>query len=213
MNNVSELRAAVEAARKTHEAALAASQAAATLASQADAKLRQALHYQRRALAPIDASLALTVAFQALRKQGFIARKRFWCCQGCGLSALGASPYNLKEDGSFVFFHKQDAERLAKNNSTYLSWGGDGAKIVAACKAAGLRVSWNGTDAERIYVTGNKFERGDVVRVCGSVGKIERASRDDDTAFMVRFHEDKAPERIGAECLELIDPVNAKEAA
>lgn len=197
------------------QAELAALEAITQAAEKAEAAARVALveakERIRKALMPVDAREGIRRAFGKLRKAGWTARMSFMCCQGCGCAALAEAPYNLKEGDNHVFYHKQDAERLAKDNGTWMTWGGDGKQIVAALRAEGLRVQWNGTEAERIYATGNKFERGDKVGVTGpgghgslGIGTVERVSREDATMFMVRFHEDKAPEKIPAEAMTLV---------
>jgi hypothetical protein len=93
-------------------------------------------------------------AFRDLRKKGWFARTKFWCCQGCGCSAV---PDDAKN--KFVFYHKQDAESFDKNgmlsDGMYLTHGqgGDGMEIVAALNSNGLKTSWNGDMGIRILVT------------------------------------------------------------
>lgn len=90
-------------------------------------------------------------AFKALRSRGYFARQNFWCCQSCGCYAV---PKESSE--KYVFYHRQDAERLKKDGGTMLAWNGDGYEIVKVCLEAGLTVKWNGKESTRIWVGINK---------------------------------------------------------
>lgn len=93
-------------------------------------------------------SSKLNDAFRLLRKRGYFARQNFWCCQTCGCAAV---PEDHAE--SYVFYHRQDAERLRKDGGTMLAWGGDGDEIVKCCLEAGLVVTWDGSKNTRIFVS------------------------------------------------------------
>lgn len=103
--------------------------------------------------------------FKALRKSGFIARANFMCCQGCAGAEIsdmakkrGHSPY--------VFWHRQDEDSAQRSNRWYLAYGHTNPKTTAdqaihvgemvavACRAAGLKVEWDGSNMTRILVTG-----------------------------------------------------------
>jgi len=88
----------------------------------------------------------LNKAFRELRKKGYAAKQRFWCCSSCALAAL---PEGTEK---FVFYHKQDAERLDRNRKCNLSWGGDGSEIVKVLNECGVSTDWNGTEQQRIKI-------------------------------------------------------------
>jgi hypothetical protein len=88
-------------------------------------------------------------AFRALRSQGFVAKQRFMCCQGCALS----EPELSEAPGPYVFYHQQDAEyfETGRGGKLMIRYGqqkGDtravARKVVAALKAAGVPCAWNG---------------------------------------------------------------------
>ena len=89
----------------------------------------------------------LTVAFRALRRRGWWARKNWQCCQGCGWSSL-------PEDAGdrVVFYHAQDAECLAATGRVHLAWSGLADELLAELRAAGLAVEWSGAPDRRIEV-------------------------------------------------------------
>lgn len=89
----------------------------------------------------------LTNAFRALRKAGYFARQNFWCCQGCGWSAV---PKEKTE--KVVFYHKQDSERMRAGRPFYLAWSGDGAEICRILQTSGIETKWNGDKSTRIEV-------------------------------------------------------------
>lgn len=102
---------------------------------------------------------ALTSAFRALRKQGYVCRQNFLCCGGCASSALDDvfTKRGVPVDSPLrkaVYYHSQDAADLREEGWTYLGWAGDGAVIVAALEGAGLRVKWDGRPETRILVEG-----------------------------------------------------------
>ena len=95
-------------------------------------------------------SMKLTKAFARLRRDGYFARKKWMCCQNCGVHAVPEQYEN------FVFYHVQDDDNLKESNQTYLSWCGDGQLIRQRCEEVGLNVVWDGTEETRILVS----ERG-----------------------------------------------------
>ena len=116
---------------------------------------------------------AITAAFAALRKQGFLARQSYLCCGGCAVADLDTEANQGKR---YVFYHRQAADafivKLAGRNvrtddlyrSLFLGWGkvGDqvdecealaiGRAICAALEAEGLTVAWDGRLADCIEV-------------------------------------------------------------
>jgi hypothetical protein len=92
----------------------------------------------------------LTEAFKALRKQGYFARKNFWCCQSCAWSAM-----TEEQAVKAVFYHQQDARNLRDENGCYLAWSGDANEIVKTLQQHGLNVEWSGDAQARIWVENN----------------------------------------------------------
>lgn len=88
----------------------------------------------------------INTAFRELRKNGYVAKQNFTCCQSCGWA-------EMPEDNNLnVFYHAQDNDSLKERGDFYLSWMGDGAKIAEIFENAGLLVGWEGSDAERIHI-------------------------------------------------------------
>lgn len=100
-------------------------------------------------------------AFAALRKVGYLARMNFLCCGGCASYALHSrfTERGIPQDDprrKAVYYHHQDgagleSARKPEDLGVYLGWAGDGAEIVAALRAAGLEVEWDGTKEQRIW--------------------------------------------------------------
>lgn len=62
-------------------------------------------------------------AFAALETDGIVARMNFTCCQNCGHTEIGDEV--TPDSRGYVFFHQQDAERLAPGDcDLYLAFGG-----------------------------------------------------------------------------------------
>lgn len=92
-------------------------------------------------------SKKLTDAFRNLRRDGFVAKRNWMCCQNCGVHAL---PEDTQD---YVFYHCQDADTLREKDKVYLAWGGDGDQIKRRCEEAGLYVVWDGRPETRILVS------------------------------------------------------------
>ena len=101
----------------------------------------------------------IEAAFRQLRKQGFEAHARFWCCQSCGYAAIT----NVKHH---VFYHRQDAEALDRNGNLkpgsrlHISVGpgvADGVALVTALRQQLLDVEWDGAIGTRPAVIGRQF--------------------------------------------------------
>ena len=95
----------------------------------------------------------LNLAFKELRKQGFVARQRFMCCQGCGWAAIA----NDKPDATHVaFYHQQDADAIDEDGKItepmYIAWAGDALAITTALTNAGLKAEWDGSADTRVCV-------------------------------------------------------------
>jgi len=90
--------------------------------------------------------------FNLLRKRGFIARRRFWCCQSCAWSAL-TQEFGEDYDGGIVFMHKQDEDCWRSTGETHLAWQGDGEAIFAAARDCDLTVTWDGLETARIKIS------------------------------------------------------------
>ncbi len=103
----------------------------------------------------------LARAFAALQAEGITARENFTCCRSCGQAEIGTEA----EPGArgFVYFHQQCTEGATSGYGLMLLYGGfDGStgtttaigrEVVAAIKATGLPVEWDGDPARAITIT------------------------------------------------------------
>ena len=89
----------------------------------------------------------ITKAFRELRKQGYVAKQNFWCCQSCAWGDLSD-----EESEKAVFYHEQDNQDLKENGKCCLSWSGDGQLIVDILTKNGLIVEWDGSNNKRIVI-------------------------------------------------------------
>jgi hypothetical protein len=114
----------------------------------------------------------LTKAFRSLRRQGFIARQNFLCCQTCaGYEATQIAErmtlLGKKVEGC-VFYHQQDARQFNEDGTLYLAYGDlkssklgkigrltkeVGEMVVAALRAEGLEPEWDGDPDRRIFLS------------------------------------------------------------
>jgi hypothetical protein len=105
----------------------------------------------------------LFAVFDALDRDGIVARADFTCCQTCGHAEIG----DEAGEGArgYVFFHRQDTESAVEGHGVWLAYGslGEvadhaaadeavGREVVAALAAGGLPVEWNGSVRTRIKV-------------------------------------------------------------
>jgi len=125
--------------------------------------MRTRAHYNQEEVD--DRHLRVKKAFAALRKQGIYTRQNFWCCQTCAGAALGqyfGTPKGLKWRG-YAYWHQQDNVHARTGEAFYLAFGttkdGDeeagskvGADVVAALRAEGVSVSWDGSKHTRICI-------------------------------------------------------------
>lgn len=89
----------------------------------------------------------LVKVFNNLRKLGYFCKMNHTCCQSCGWAEIPKGNENKA-----VFYHAQDAERLATTGDVHLAWAGNGYEIVKAIEDAGMKVEWDGTENSRIKV-------------------------------------------------------------
>lgn len=93
----------------------------------------------------------ITAAFKSLRKQGFVARQNFKCCQTCAWAEMPEDAENV------VFYHNQDTERAwnsrGRFDCLYLAWSGNGQAIADAFASQGFKVTWDGTTNQRIRIS------------------------------------------------------------
>ena len=139
-----------------------------------DAAWAARLAEQRSWPARTDAD-RLDDAFAALERTGVVARASFTCCTTCGFAEIGDEvPPGERREG-FVFFHAQDAERLAEPGAPlFLAFGGfstgdatarteadrrAGERVRAALLEHGLPVEWDGDPAARIVVRAPDWRR------------------------------------------------------
>ena len=91
----------------------------------------------------------ISAAFRELRKDGYLARMNFMCCSTCGWAALEEASNKV------VFFHNQDNDRLKETGKTFLSWSGNGKKLVKVLKKHKLKPIWDGENTTRISININ----------------------------------------------------------
>lgn len=130
----------------------------------------------------------LSAAFAELEAAGILARMNFTCCSRCATTEIDGerTPLIAESDGypyrewAYVYFHEQDAERLAEPLAElFLGFGtfgspphaGDrrldstdaetvvGQQIVDALRRFGLTVRWTGHRTERIVVTIDEWRK------------------------------------------------------
>ena len=118
----------------------------------------------------------LNQLFKALRRTGLMARQSFLCCGGCAgaqlAEDLGKARAKGKDPAGCAFYTKQDAQRLQNDKGTYISFGKvsfyDGEKdpkfetylesgavgdiIREEAVALGIKVEWNGSPEQRIWL-------------------------------------------------------------
>ncbi|WP_424465800.1 DUF6891 domain-containing protein [Pseudoclavibacter helvolus] len=113
----------------------------------------------------------LRAAFADLERAGVVARMNFACCQDCGHAEITAERTAGAQTG-YVFFHQQDAERLAGDDAQLLlefglfatpgSVSDDerasaqqqlGRLIVTTMRSNGLGVEWDEQSASRIALS------------------------------------------------------------
>lgn len=110
-----------------------------------------------------QATKALEQAFINLRKNGYIALHKYWCCQSCGFAALEGRINRRMEGGDFIkgamFYHQQDHERAVSEGYLMISYDGHmesqvatGKALVAALEKEGLQVEWDGSPGTRVKV-------------------------------------------------------------
>jgi len=105
-------------------------------------------------------------AFEALEREGILARQHWACCQSCGhcdMQEEGAAQRQAgREVLGYAFFHAQDTESAAGGGGLFLAFSaaeekgegeiGIGHRVVRALEREGLQVEWDGTTERRIYV-------------------------------------------------------------
>lgn len=88
----------------------------------------------------------LAKMFRVLRKQGFFAKRHFWCCQSCAWCDVP------DESKDVAFMHQQDEDGWRESGVAYIAWRGNGQAIVDAAREAGLGVEWDGSEYTRVKV-------------------------------------------------------------
>jgi hypothetical protein len=89
----------------------------------------------------------LSKAFRTLRKEGYVAKQNFMCCQSCAWAELSE-----KEAEKVVFYHNQDYRDLKRGDDLYLAWAGNGNYIAETLIKFGMHIDWDGTPNTRIVV-------------------------------------------------------------
>ncbi|MEU8086101.1 hypothetical protein AB0B57_21140 [Micromonospora sp. NPDC049101] len=103
----------------------------------------------------------LTAAFRTLSTAGVVARENFSCCQTCGTTEIGAEIPQGRTARGYAFYHQQDAENGVDDSGVHVAYGlfgqpttaDIGAEVVAALRAEGLTVHWDGSTGTRIRVS------------------------------------------------------------
>lgn len=117
----------------------------------------------------------VTDVFVKLRKEGFLARANFRCCQTCAGYELAEKASAFADHGKkvsgCVYWHNQDEESWRKYGTLFLAFGvldtkkhgeigqptvTQGKRIVQLLTEAGLATKWDGTAERRIEVLGEK---------------------------------------------------------
>lgn len=94
----------------------------------------------------------LNAAFRDLRKQGFIAKQNFLCCQGCAWSQIHRDHPGLADDANVIFYHKQDTDAAKEDGELWLAWSGNGEMICSTLRRHGFTVDWDGQPNTRIKI-------------------------------------------------------------
>lgn len=95
-----------------------------------------------------DFKAKLGKAFAQLRKQGYIAKKNFLCCQSCAWSSITTESPNAEK---VVFYHHQDNDDIPEGY-VYLAWRGEYVDIVKELAKTGLAILSAGDPNKRILV-------------------------------------------------------------
>jgi hypothetical protein len=109
----------------------------------------------------------LDTAFARLEAAGILARQDFSCCQNCGHGEMWELVQDAHAHGrdvrGYTFYHQQDTEHAVEGYGLCLAWGAAeagepalasiGHEVVAALRAEGLKVSWDGGTKKRISVS------------------------------------------------------------
>ena len=98
-------------------------------------------------------------AFEVLRKQGIVAEPKFEDCMRCAVAAMSDLLKERNAPGG-VYWHDQDDDALEQGEDLMIGFVArkdDDAtaiaqKLVAALKAEGLTVEWDGSEDRRVTV-------------------------------------------------------------
>lgn len=122
--------------------------------------------------------------FKKLRREGFIARANFLCCQDCALKAIQnrvtvLTPDDASRVKGVVFWHHQDEQSLKKHGIICISFGQlntlnhgfvgldareVGNRLAFHLKERGIDFSWDGSPRMAIRVNANSGVR----KECGA---------------------------------------------
>lgn len=111
----------------------------------------------------------LDEVFKKLDAKGIMAKQNYWCCGGCGSSAMAQEVERLRKEGNTTyrggtFFHYQGTESGAKLGKFYLNFGSSenkptaeqneaiGREVVEALTDGGFQTEWDGTSGDAILV-------------------------------------------------------------
>ncbi|MFD7154809.1 DUF6891 domain-containing protein [Kribbella sp. NPDC059898] len=110
---------------------------------------------------------SVAAAFAELDAAGVVARMNFTCCQTCGSTEIHDERPSDRPSVGYVFFHSQDAERLAEDAAHLLlaygafdapepEWNDRvtavGHQVAGVLQAHALPVTWSGSSEQRVQV-------------------------------------------------------------
>jgi len=116
----------------------------------------------------------INLAFKELRKNGFIAKQDWACCNSCGMKDIYDEvneeyiDAGKPEPDGFVFYHCQNTDLLKGYAETYLAWGAIdcemskkeeikiGKTIVNILNKFDINVEWNGRIDTKIFISSSK---------------------------------------------------------
>ena len=118
-------------------------------------------------------------AFVTLRRQGYLCRANFLCCQTCGGYSLAERvdkmpPEKARKVKGVIYWHNQDEQRFKEDGTLTIAYGSVSTKkygeiglptnevgeaLVEQLQKRDLIVDWDGNPSKRITITGIKETR------------------------------------------------------
>ena len=91
---------------------------------------------------------AVKRAFKSLEKDGWFAKRNWYCDQSFGWVNVPEGTENV------IFYHEQDEEGFQIYGTVCLAHSGDSSQILKALNKEKLYISWDGSEHQRIEVVG-----------------------------------------------------------